>query len=163
MVTYSLFMVNLRLQHCYGYFFDIHGQLALLLWLLLHYSWSICICVMVTSSIFMVNLHQCYGYLYIIHGQFVLVLWLLFHYSWSIYGCISIMVTYSLFMVNLWLHFQDLRFLLPRYVFTIPEAVELIPLSDSQVSWGYPFHFISKFVTFLFPLAHLWSVIFSIV
>ena len=32
---------------------------------------------------------------------FKIVLWLLIHYSWSIYGCISVMVTYSLVMVNL--------------------------------------------------------------
>ena len=119
MVTYLLFMVTLWLHWCYGYIFIIHGQFALLLWLLLQYSLSIYIGVMVTSSIFMVNLHQCYGYLFIIHGQlaFVLwlllqyswsiciVLWLLINYSWSIYGCISFMVTYSLFMVNFHLYY----------------------------------------------------------
>ena len=93
-----------------------------------------------------------------------LVLWLLIYYSWLIYGCISGMVTYLLFMVNLWLYFQDLRFFLSRYSFTIPEDVALIPFNDSQVSCEYPSRFISNPVTFLLPLpAHLWLVIFSIV
>ena len=66
----------------------IHGQfmVAFVLWLLIHYLWSIygCISVMVTYILFMVNFHQCYGYIFIIHGQFMvaLVLWLLIHYSW---------------------------------------------------------------------------------